>query len=88
MDKVDAVIVGSGAAGSLLGAKLAQGGKRVAILEAGPERRLAELDSSQIWSRRLKWGGPPAETGGTNPLAVRFDQGWGTGGAATHHYAV
>src|SRR5436309_487584 len=34
--KVDAAIVGSGASGSLLAAKLAQTGKKVLVLEAGP----------------------------------------------------
>jgi choline dehydrogenase-like flavoprotein len=87
MDRASAVIVGSGAAGSLFAAKLAQGGKKVVILEAGPERRMSDLLSSQIWSRRLKWGGPPTETGGKDPLSVNFGSGWGTGGAAMHHYA-
>src|SRR5262245_44722555 len=87
MEKVEVVIVGSGAAGSLLAAKLAQSGKAVVMLEAGPERTLKDLYSSQIWARRLKWAGPPSETGGTDPVAVAFNSGWGTGGAAIHHYA-
>jgi choline dehydrogenase-like flavoprotein len=86
-EKVDAVIVGSGAAGSLFAANLAQSGKSVVILEAGPERTLKELYSSQIWARRLKWAGPPTETGGPDPVSVAFGSGWGTGGAAVHHYA-
>ena len=36
-EKVDAVVVGSGATGSLMAAKLAQAGKSVKILEGGPE---------------------------------------------------
>lgn len=84
--EVDAVIVGSGAAGSLIAAKLAQAGKRVLILEAGPARTMANLISSQIWSRRLKL--PPGHTDTTGPdrLSVGFASGWGTGGAALHHY--
>jgi choline dehydrogenase-like flavoprotein len=46
-EKVDVVIVGSGASGSLLAAKLAQAGKKVLVLEAGPERKASDLFSSQ-----------------------------------------
>jgi len=35
-EQVDAVVVGSGAAGSLIAAKLSQAGKKVLILEGGP----------------------------------------------------
>jgi choline dehydrogenase-like flavoprotein len=88
MEKVDVAIVGSGASGSLLAARLAQSGKSVMILEAGPERTLNDLYSSQIWARRLKWAGPPTESGGKDPISVNFNSGWGTGGAAVHHYGV
>ncbi len=88
MERVDVVIVGSGASGSLFAAKLSQGGKRVLILDGGPQRSAADLYSSQIWARRIKWSGPPTETTGRNPLAVNFGSGWGTGGAALHHYGV
>ncbi len=88
MDKVDVLIVGSGAAGSLVAAKLAKAGKKVLILEGGPERGMSDLYSSQIWSRKLKWAGPPTETGGKEPLSVNFGSGWGTGGSAMHHFAV
>ena len=87
MEKVDVAIVGSGAAGSLFAANLAQKGKKVVILEAGPERAMDDLVSSQIWSRRLKWGGPPTDSAGKDPLSVNFASGWGTGGSAMHHYA-
>ena len=66
--RVDVLVVGSGAAGSLIAAKLAKAGKQVAVLEAGPKRAMSDLVSSQIWARRLKWAGPTVETGGQEVL--------------------
>lgn len=86
-DKVDAVVVGSGAAGSLVAAKLAQAGKAVTILEAGPVRSFDDMTSSQIWARRLKWQAEPTTTGGADPLSIGFGSARGTGGSALHHYA-
>lgn len=87
-EKVDVVIVGSGAAGSLMAAKLSKAGKRVLILEAGPERKLSDLTSSQINARRLKWSGSPVEESGAQTIGNTFNSGYGTGGSALHHYAV
>ena len=89
-DKVDVVIVGSGAAGSVMAALLAEAGKSVLILEGGPEWRLNDLISSQIWSRRLKYAAdsPVVLSGGEHPLNIGLNSGWGTGGSAIHHYAV
>ena len=84
---VDVVIAGSGVAGSLLASRLAEAGHSVLILEGGPTRERGTLVSSQIWSRRLKWGGPAIATSGDAPLSVGFGAGWGTGGAGMHHYA-
>jgi choline dehydrogenase-like flavoprotein len=86
-EEVDVLVVGSGAAGSLIAAKLAQAGKKVTVLEAGPKRAMSDLISSQIWARRLKWAGPTVETGGKDKLSVGFGTGWGTGGSSMHHYA-
>lgn len=87
-EKVDAVVVGAGAAGCLYAAKLAQAGKAVVVLEAGPPWRTGDLVSSQIHARRLRWGGPRVASGGTHPLAYNFNAGWGYGGAALHHYGT
>ena len=87
-EKVDAVVIGSGAAGSAMAARLAVGGKQVVILEAGPDRNNADLVSSAIWARRLKWGGAPVIEQGENPVGNVFNAGYGTGGSAVHHYAV
>ncbi|CAA9564682.1 MAG: Glucose-methanol-choline (GMC) oxidoreductase:NAD binding site [uncultured Thermomicrobiales bacterium] len=85
-EKVDAVIVGCGASGSLLAAKLATAGKSVVILEAGPNLGLKDMVSSQIWSRRWRWNGAETENGGA--VGAGFNNGWGGGGSASHHYAV
>lgn len=87
-EKVDVVIVGAGAAGCLFAAKLAEAGRAVTVLEAGPAWTTDDLVSSQIWSRRLRWGGPVAEVGGRDPCGVVFNSGWGYGGAALHHYGT
>ncbi len=87
-EKVDVIIVGSGAAGSTMAAKLAQGGKSVLILEAGPARKDTDLVSSGIWARRLKWNGAPVLEDGANPVGHSFNAGLAVGGSAMHHYAV
>jgi len=87
-DKVDVVIVGSGAAGSVFAATLAEAGRSVLVLEGGKARTLNDLYSSQIWARRLKWGAPTVEETGKHPIWYNFNAGHGYGGAAMHHYAV
>jgi choline dehydrogenase-like flavoprotein len=84
---VDVAIMGAGAAGALLAARLAAAGKSVVVLEAGPAWTLGDLVSSQIWSRRLKWSGAPVLPGGTHPFGHNMATGSGLGGAAIHHYA-
>ncbi len=88
MDDVDVLIVGAGAAGSVVAAQAARAGKRVLLLEAGPARQLQDLVSSQIWARRLKWSGAPVEEAGNLHVGHGFNAGYGSGGSALHHYAV
>ncbi len=87
-EKVDIVIVGSGAAGSLIAAEMSEAGKKVLILEAGPERGLNDLTSSQMDARRLKWSGVPVVEKGPQPIGNVFNSGYGTGGSALHHFGV
>lgn len=87
-NKVEVVIVGAGAAGTLFAAKLAEAGKSVVVLDCGPAWKTEDLVSSLIWSRRLRWGGPAVESTGANPVGYGFNSGWGFGGAALHHYGT
>lgn len=87
-DKVDVLIVGAGAAGCLYAAVLAQAGKSVKVLDAGPGWEADDLISSGIWSRRLRWGGPATTSSGAHPAGIGFNSGWGFGGAAVHHYGT
>jgi choline dehydrogenase-like flavoprotein len=85
---VDLLIVGSGPAASVYAAKASVAGKKVIMLEAGPERSMNGLISSQIWARKLKWGGSPVEESGNHKIGFNFNSGWGTGGTGMHHYGV
>ncbi len=83
----DVAIMGAGAAGALFAARLAGAGKRVVVLDAGAPWTIGDLVSSQLWARRLKWGGAPVLPGGTHPFGHNMSTGSGFGGAAIHHYA-
>ncbi|MBA3581863.1 MAG: GMC family oxidoreductase [Gammaproteobacteria bacterium] len=83
----EVLIIGAGAAGAYYAAQLASAGKTVTVLESGPAWELRDLYSSQIWARRLKWGGPAVERSGTHAIGHNMATGWGLGGAALHHYA-
>ncbi|MDE0762485.1 MAG: GMC oxidoreductase [Cellvibrionales bacterium] len=84
----DSIIVGSGASGSIVAAALAAAGQSVLILEAGPRRELAQLTSSQLFARGLKWSGAPVEEEGNHTIGHGFNAGFGAGGSALHHYGV
>lgn len=88
MTSPDVIVVGSGASGSLLAAKLAESGRKVLILEAGPDRGEQAMISSTLYARRWKWNGAPVVEEGKNPIGHGFNAGLGVGGAASHHYAV
>jgi choline dehydrogenase-like flavoprotein len=48
-EKVDVVIVGAGASGSVYASVLAKAGKKVVLLEAGPDWQMSDLISSEMW---------------------------------------
>ena len=68
-EKVDVVIVGAGASGSVYASVLAKAGKKVVLLESGPDWELSDLISSEIWGRRIKPAGAPILLEGKNPMA-------------------
>jgi choline dehydrogenase-like flavoprotein len=86
-EKVDVAIVGAGASGTIFAAVLAKAGKKVVLLEQGPDWQLGDLVSSDIWGRRIKPAGHPFQLAGNNPVGYAFNSGWGVGGAALHYFA-
>jgi choline dehydrogenase-like flavoprotein len=86
-EKVDVVIVGAGASGSVFASVLAKAGKKVVLLDSGPDWKLSDLISSEIWGRRVKPAGAPILLEGKNPMGYAAQGGWGVGGAALHYFA-
>ena len=86
-EKVDAVIVGAGASGSVFAAALAKAGKKVVVMDNGPDWKTSDLISSDIWGRRIKPAGAPFILEGKHPVSMGAQGGWGVGGAALHYFA-
>src|SRR5437016_1947979 len=86
-ENVDVAIVGGGASGSVFAAVLAKAGKKVVVLETGPDWQLSDLISSDFWGRRIKAAGAPFLLEGKNPFGYGYQSGWGVGGAALHYFA-
>jgi choline dehydrogenase-like flavoprotein len=86
-EKVDVVIVGAGASGSVFANVLTKAGKKVVLFDNGPDWQLSDLISSDIWGRRVKPAGPPVLLEGKNPFGYVGQAGWGVGGAALHYFA-
>jgi choline dehydrogenase-like flavoprotein len=87
-EKIDAVIVGAGASGSVFASVLTRAAKKVVLLDNGPDWQLTDLISSDIWGRRVKPAGAPVLLEGNHPFAAYTNQaGWGVGGAALHYFA-
>src|SRR5438094_9777653 len=86
-EKVDVIIVGAGASGSLFASVLSKAGKKVVLLESGPDWQMSDLISSDLWGRRIKPAGGPFLFEGKNPYGYAYQSGWGVGGAALHYFA-
>jgi choline dehydrogenase-like flavoprotein len=86
-EKVDVVIVGAGASGTTYAAILSKAGKKVVLLDNGPDWHSSDLISSDIWGRRIKPAGGPFVLEGKHPVNMGGQAGWGVGGASLHYYA-
>ena len=86
-EKVDVVIAGAGASGSVFAAVLSKAGKKVVLIDNGPDWQMSDLISSDMWGRRIKPAGPPFILEGKQLAPVVYHGGWGVGGAALHWFA-
>jgi choline dehydrogenase-like flavoprotein len=88
-EEVDFCIVGAGAGGGVLGAKLAEAGFSVVILDAGPHwNPVRDFVSDEIASRGLFWTDERI-TGGDNPVELGSNNsGQGVGGSTVHYSMV
>ena len=86
-EEVDVVIVGAGASGSVYAAVLAKAGKRVVVLEQGPDWQQSDLISSDFWGRRIKQRALRSFSKEKTRMHTANQSGWGTGGAALHYFA-
>jgi choline dehydrogenase-like flavoprotein len=85
-EKVDVVIVGAGPSGSIFADVLARAGKKVVVLEFGPDWDYKQFVSSEFWGKRLKHA-PRFQLAGRNNPGHGSNAGWGTGGAMIHFFA-
>ncbi|HEX8845292.1 MAG TPA: GMC family oxidoreductase [Pyrinomonadaceae bacterium] len=88
-EEVDFCIVGAGAGGGVLGAKLAEAGFSVVILDAGPHwSPVKDFVSDEMASRKLFWTDERI-TGGEDPVELGSNNsGRGVGGSTVHYSMV
>lgn len=84
-EAVDFAIVGAGAGGATLAAKLAEAGFSVVVFEAGPFwRPLDDFASDELEQQKLYWTDDRI-TGGADPIALGGNNsGRGVGGSTVH----
>lgn len=88
-DPVDFCIVGAGAGGGVLGARLAEAGFTVVILDAGPHwNPVKDFVSDERASQKLFWNDERI-TGGDDPIELGSNNsGKGVGGSTVHYSMV
>ncbi|MBG6055018.1 choline dehydrogenase-like flavoprotein [Salinibacterium sp. CAN_S4] len=83
-DVVDVVVVGTGAGGAPLLARLAERGLRVVALEAGPNLDPDQFTNDEVEAPRINWMSERV-SGGNDPTAFGpNNSGWGVGGGTLH----
>jgi choline dehydrogenase-like flavoprotein len=85
-EKVDVAIVGAGPTGAIFADILTKAGKKVVILEFGPDWKHQDFISSEIWGRRIKHA-PQFQMAGRNNPGHGSNAGWGAGGSMLHWFA-
>lgn len=81
---VDVVVVGTGAGGAPLLARLAEAGMRVVALEAGPDFSPSEFTPDELESTKINWMSERL-SGGDDPTAFGpNNSGFGVGGSTLH----
>ncbi|MFU8805731.1 MAG: GMC family oxidoreductase N-terminal domain-containing protein, partial [Bradymonadaceae bacterium] len=88
-DVVDFCIIGAGAGGGTLGAKLAEAGFSVVIIDAGPHwNPLKDFVSDELGSDKLYWTDKRI-TGGDDPIHLGSNNsGKGVGGGTVHYSMI
>lgn len=87
--EVDFCVVGAGAGGGVIGAKLAEAGFAVVILDAGPHwNPVSDFVSDESESRKLYWTDERI-TGGADPVELGSNNsGRGVGGSTVHYSMI
>ena len=83
-DTVDAVVIGTGAGGAPLLAKLAAAGLRAVALEAGGNRTPENFTADEVAAADLYWLGERLSGGGTPEAFGANNSGTGVGGSTLH----
>jgi choline dehydrogenase-like flavoprotein len=83
-DTVDAVVIGTGAGGAPLLARLAASGLRVVALEAGRNRTPEEFTADEVAAADLYWLGERLSAGDTPEAFGANNSGVGVGGSTLH----
>lgn len=88
MDEFDFVVVGAGSAGCVLSARLAEAGKTVCVLEAGPNDwnpyiHIPAGYIKNVFSKTLTWSFVSEPVPGAHDRRIELTQGRGVGGSSS-----